>query len=76
MAAYPNVVEDYTYTFSAMAVLHFDIWMASHASQFRLQEKRKPGDPYHPEAFRDQRGYDSTLHELKTEFLQKINKNG
>jgi metallo-beta-lactamase class B len=55
MAAYPNVVEDYTYTFSAMAALHFDIWMASHASQFRLQDKRKPGDPYRQEAFIDQR---------------------
>jgi metallo-beta-lactamase class B len=72
MAAYPNVVEDYTYTFSAMKDLRFDIWVASHSSQFGLHEKHRPGDPYRPEAFADQQGYDSALSDLKTAFLQKI----
>ena len=74
MAAYPNVAEDYAYTFSVMKDLRFDIWLASHTSQFGLHEKHQPGDPYRPEAFIDQQGYDSALSDLKTAFLKKVSR--
>ena len=74
MAAYPNVAEDYAYTFSAMKDLRFDIWLASHTSQFGLHEKHQPGDAYRPGAFIDQQGYDAALSDLKTAFLKKVNR--
>lgn len=72
MPAYPNVGKDYAYTLAAMKKLHFDIWLASHASQFDLQDKRKPGDAYHPEVFIDRAGYDAALNDLQKAYLKKL----
>jgi metallo-beta-lactamase class B len=72
MPTYPDVGKDYAYTFGAMRNMHFDIWVASHASQFGLHKKRKPGDAYNPTAFIDQKGYDTLLDELKQAYLKKI----
>jgi hypothetical protein len=35
-----------------------DIYISSHASQFDLHKKYKPGDPYDPERFVDTATYD------------------
>jgi metallo-beta-lactamase class B len=72
MPTYPNVGKDYAYTFDAMRNIQFDIWVASHASQFGLHKKRKPGNAYNPNAFIDQKGYDTLLDELKQAYLKKI----
>jgi metallo-beta-lactamase class B len=72
ISSYPTVAEDYAYTFKAMKNLSFDIWLASHASQFGMHEKRKPGDPYNPAAFVDRPGYDVALKELEEAYLLKI----
>ena len=72
MPSYPNVGKDYAYTLSALKKLHFDLWVASHASQFGLHEKRKPGDPYYPEAFSDKAGYDSSINTIKREFDKRL----
>ena len=42
--AYPNIAQDYAYTLQHMKNIHFDIWLASHASQFNLHAKHKPGE--------------------------------
>jgi len=68
---YPTVGRDYAYTLNAMPKVQFDIWLASHASQFDLHKKHKPGDGYHPEAFFDQAGYDAAIADLKKEYLKK-----
>jgi metallo-beta-lactamase class B len=73
MPAYPNVAKDYAYTFREMKKLQFDIWLSSHASQFGLHKKRKPGDGYHPEVFIDRQGYDSMMENLEKEYLKKLN---
>jgi metallo-beta-lactamase class B len=72
MPGYPNVGKDYAYTLNAMKDLKFDLWLASHASQFGLQEKHKPGDPYCPEQFIDQKGYDDALADLQKDYLKKL----
>lgn len=72
MPGYPNVGKDYAYTLAAMKKLQFDIWLASHASQFNLHQKRKPGDAYHPEAFIDRAGYDSSIDDLQQAYLKKL----
>jgi len=72
MPRYPNVGKDYAYTLSAMKGLQFDLWLSSHASQFGLHEKHKPGDPYYPEQFIDQKGYDDELADLQKSYLKKL----
>lgn len=72
--AYPNIAQDYAYTLRAMKDIHFDIWVASHASQFDLHEKHKPGDAYNPMAFADKKGYDAALDELQKQYDEKLKK--
>jgi metallo-beta-lactamase class B len=72
MPAYPKVGEDYKYTLDAMKKLQFDIWMASHASQFNLHEKRKAGDGYNPAVFGDRALYDTQLDALTETYLNRL----
>lgn len=71
MPGYPNVGKDYAYTLDAMKGLQFDLWLASHASQFGLHEKHKPGDAYKPEVFMDRVGYDAALEKIQQEYLKR-----
>jgi metallo-beta-lactamase class B len=73
LKTYPNIAKDYAYTLNAMKKLSFDIWLASHASQFDLEKKHKPGDSYNPAAFMDRKGYDAELSELLDAYLKKVN---
>lgn len=70
--AYPNIAQDYAHTLHVMKNLSFDIWLASHASQFNLHDKHKPGDDYNPAAFIDQPGYDAAISELQKEYDKKL----
>lgn len=74
ISVYPKIADDYAYTFHAMKNLHFDIWLASHASQFDLHTKHHPGDAYNPAAFFDRAGYDAELNDLEKEFDKKMKK--
>ena len=73
--AYPNIAEDYAYTLKAMKNLSFDIWLASHASQFGLHSKHKPGSSYNPSAFIDREGYDAKLKACEEQYLKKVKVN-
>ncbi len=72
---YPNVANDYAYTLSNMKNLSFDIWLASHASQFNLHSKNHPGDAYNPAAFIDREGYDAELSQLQKDYDKKMEDN-
>ena len=72
ITSYPEVANDYAYTFKAMKNLSFDIWLASHASQFDLHKKHQPGDAYNPSAFFDRVGYDAELNDLQKKFEEKL----
>jgi len=69
---YPDIAEDYAYTFKVMKNLSFDIWLSSHASQFQLHNKHRPGSRYHPTAFIDRKGYDKALFNLEKAFINKV----
>lgn len=71
---YPGIARDYGYTIKAMKGLSFDIWLASHGSQFELQKKHKEGSGYHPEAFMDKEGYDLEIKDCEEEYLEKMKK--
>jgi metallo-beta-lactamase class B len=70
--SYPNMAQDYAYTLKAMKGLRFDIWLASHGSQFELAKKHKAGYKSNPAAFVDRRGYDTQLQNLEKEFKKKM----
>lgn len=72
MPSYPNVGKDYAYTLNALKELQFDLWVASHASQFRMHDKRKPGDPYRPEAFIDRPGYEASINTIRREYEKRL----
>lgn len=72
ITAYPNVAADYAATFKSMKNIQFDIWLASHASQFNMHDKHKPGDAYNPAAFFDQAGYNEELSELQKNYDEKM----
>jgi metallo-beta-lactamase class B len=72
IASYRGIADDYAYTFKAMKNVSFDIWLASHAGQFNLHDKHKPGDAYNPAAFKDQAGYDNALNDLQKQYENKL----
>jgi metallo-beta-lactamase class B len=70
--SYPDIAKDFAYTFDAMKKLSFDIWLSSHASQFGLHIKHKPGDAYNPSIFVDKPGYDKSVNDLEIQYLKKV----
>jgi metallo-beta-lactamase class B len=72
MPTYPNVMKDYAYTLDTMPKLKFDLWLASHASQFNLHSKHQPGDPYNPMAFSDRAGYDAIISDQQKDFSKRV----
>jgi len=72
ITTYPNIVADYTNTFQSLRKQSFDLWLSSHASQFGLHEKHKPGDAYNPKVFIDRPGYDQVLADLEDAFRKKL----
>lgn len=69
---YPTIQKDYGYTFEAMKKINFDVWVASHASQFDLHKKRKEGDAYNPKLFMDKENYFKSLKSLEEDYLEKV----
>lgn len=69
---YPSIAKDYAYTLNSLKKQTFDIWLSSHASQFDLHAKHKPGDAYNPNAFIDRKGFDESLADLQKAYNKKI----
>jgi len=69
---YPAIADDYAYTLKNMKAISFDIWLASHASQFKMHTKHQPGDKYNPAVFIDQAGYDAAIDELQKAYEKKM----
>ncbi|RFS20227.1 subclass B3 metallo-beta-lactamase [Chitinophaga silvatica] len=71
---YPDIANDYAYTLISLKQQSFDLWLASHASQFGLHEKHKPGDAYNPAAFKDYDGYRKAVKYWEDAYNAKIAK--
>ncbi|MET0465436.1 MAG: subclass B3 metallo-beta-lactamase [Chitinophagaceae bacterium] len=69
--SYPSMANDYAYTLGAMEKLDFDIWVAAHASQFNMHEKRKEGGPYNPAAFSDKAAFFKRIQKIKKQYEEK-----
>jgi len=74
MPGYPNIAQDYANTFLAQKDMKIDVWLASHAAQFGLHDKYKPGDPYNPERFVDPQGYLAAVQKLEKVYLEQLAK--
>ncbi len=72
MAKYPGITEDYARTFKAQKDMQIDIWLASHASQFKLHEKYKPGDVFNPDRFVDPQGFKASVEQLEKTYLEQL----
>lgn len=70
--AYPHIADDYLYTLNAMKRLTFDIWLASHGSQFDLLKKHPTGSAYNPAAFMDAKAYFDEIADLQKEYDFKM----
>jgi metallo-beta-lactamase class B len=74
MPKYPGITQDYARTFMSQKELKIDVWLASHAAQFRLHEKYKPGDPYNPDRFVDPNGFLESVRRLENAYLAQVAK--
>jgi metallo-beta-lactamase class B len=74
MPKYPGIGEDYARTFKAQKDMAIDVWLASHASQFKLHEKYKPGDPFDPNRFVDPAGFKASVAQLEKVYREQLAK--
>ena len=72
MALFPDIGQAYARTFRAQKDLEIDVWLASHAGQFGLHDKYKPGDPYRPDRFVDPSGYLAAVERLEKLYLDQL----
>ena len=72
MAKYPGITEDYARTFKAQKDMQIDVWLASHAAQFKMHEKYKPGDPFNPDRFVDPQGFKASVEQLEKTYRDQL----
>ena len=70
--SYPTIAQGYAHTFMAQKDMKVDVWLASHASQFQMHEKHKPGDPYAPGRFVDPEGFRASVLKLERTYLAQL----
>jgi metallo-beta-lactamase class B len=74
MTAYPGIQQDYARTFAAQRAMTIDVFFSSHASQFGMHDKYKPGDPYNPDRFVDPKGFLEAVSRLEKAYLDQVAK--
>jgi len=72
MPKYPTIAADYARTFAAQKALPVDIFLASHAAQFGMHDKYKPGDAYDPSRFVDPKGYLAAVERLEKIYVDQL----
>ncbi len=74
MPKYPGIMQDYARTFHDQKEMKIDVWLASHAAQFKLHEKYKPGDAYNPDRFVDPKGFREAVDKLEQTYQDQLKK--
>jgi metallo-beta-lactamase class B len=72
MPKYPTIADDYARTFAAQKALPIDVFLASHAAQFRMHDKYEPGDAYDPNRFVDPQGYLAAVERLEGLYREQL----
>lgn len=76
MPKFPEIREAYARTFAAQKALTLDIFLSSHASQFRMHDRHKPGDAYDPDRFVDPQGFRAAVEGLDAAFRKQLASEG
>lgn len=76
MPGFPGITEAYSQTLAKQKQLKPEVWVASHAGQFNLHQKYKPGDPYDPNRFVDPDGYQAKIRFYEKLFRDQLQKEG
>jgi metallo-beta-lactamase class B len=69
---YPNIADDYSQTYRILRALPCDIFLTSHASEFGLFSKYRPGMSYDPERFLDHGIYLRVIDRQENAFLDQL----
>jgi metallo-beta-lactamase class B len=69
---YPDIAGDYAQTFRILRALPCDVFLTSHASQFGLFSKYRPGMPYDPDRFLDHGIYLRVIDRQENAFLEQL----
>lgn len=72
MPGFPDIGDAYARAFAAQKAMVLDVFLSSHASQFGLHKKRRPGDPYNPDRFVDPQGFRAAVEELEAKFRRQL----
>jgi metallo-beta-lactamase class B len=70
--SYPTIAEDYARTFREQKAMQIDVWLASHAGQFNMHSKYKPGDAYRADRFVDPKGFLAAVDRLEKAYLDQL----
>jgi metallo-beta-lactamase class B len=71
---YPQIAEDYARTFREQKKLECDIFLSSHAGQYGLHDKWKPGQAYNPNTFLDPEGYKAAVNHAEAAYVEWLAK--
>lgn len=71
---YPQISDDYALTFREQKKLECDVFLSSHAGQYGLHDKWKPGQAYSPDTFVDQKGYKAAVARAEASYLEYLSK--
>jgi len=71
---YPQIADDYARTFREQKKLECDIFLSSHASQYQLHDKWKPGQAYSPDTFVDPKGYKAAVGQAEAAYNEWLAK--
>jgi metallo-beta-lactamase class B len=74
MPKYPGIKDDYARTFTAQKAMKIDVFLSSHAAQFRMHDKYKPGDAYNPDRFVDPAGFLREVSQMEKAYLAQAAK--
>lgn len=72
MPNYATIGDDYARTFAAQKALPVDVFLASHAAQFRMHEKYQPGAAYDANRFVDPQGYLAAVERLEGLYREQL----
>jgi metallo-beta-lactamase class B len=72
MPKFPDITQAYARTFHDQKEMKIDIWLASHAAQFKLHDKYQPGDAYNPERFVDPKGFHEAVERLEKIYQDQL----
>ncbi len=74
MPKFPGIAEAYAQTFRDQKEMKIDVWLASHAAQFHMHEKYRPGDAYSAARFVDPAGFQEAVARLEKVYRDQLAK--